>query len=61
MRALDSTILIALSVLVLDQSKPTKAIMKKCKQFLDYTVLHEDVFFTYQASSMVLVIYSDAE
>ena len=52
--------LTALSALASEQSKPTEATMKKCKQFLDYAASQEDAILTYQASDMVLAIQSNA-
>lgn len=59
-RAIDSTMLTALSALASKQSDPTEATMKKCKQFLDYAASQEDAVVTYKASDMKLAIHSDA-
>ena len=58
--AVDSTMLIALSVIVSAQAKPTEETMARCKQFLNYASTHQDAVFTYTRSDMVLVIHSDA-
>ena len=59
-RCIDSTMLTALSALASEQSNPTEATMKKCKQFLDYAASQEDAVITYKASDMKLAIHSDA-
>jgi hypothetical protein len=59
-RAIGSTMLTALSALASEQSDPTEATMKKCKQFLDYADSQEDAVVTYKASDMKLAIHSDA-
>jgi hypothetical protein len=52
--------LVALSLLAAEQCNPTKRIMEKCKQFLDYAATQEDAVITYRKSDMVLAIHSDA-
>ncbi|KAL7523430.1 hypothetical protein ACHAWF_000517 [Thalassiosira exigua] len=59
-RAVDSTMLTALSALASKQTHPTKATMKKCKQFLDCAATQEDAILTYRASDMILAIHSNA-
>ena len=59
-RAVDATMLPALSAIASTQAKPTEETMKKTKQFLDYAVSHPDAIITYNASKMVLAKYSDA-
>ena len=59
-RAIDSTMLTALSALASEQAKPTQRTMAKCKQFLDYAASQEDAVVTYKASDMKLAIHSDA-
>ena len=59
-RAIDSTMLTALSALASEQANPTEATMKKCKQFLDYAASQEEAVITYKASDMKLAIHSDA-
>jgi hypothetical protein len=53
-RAVDPTMLVALSLLAMEQCNPTKRTMEKCKQFLDYAATQEDAFITYRKSDMVL-------
>ena len=59
-RAVDSTILTALSSIATKQAKPTKETMKKVKQLLDYCATQEDAVITYNASNMILAIHSNA-
>eukprot|EP00956_Cyclotella_meneghiniana_P038365 scaffold152976_cov64-Cyclotella_meneghiniana.AAC.2 len=59
-RAIDSTMLTALSALASEQANPTEATMTKCKQFLDYAATQEEAVVTYKASDMKLAIHSDA-
>ena len=41
-RAVDGTVLTALSAIASDQAAPTEATMKKTKLFLNYTAAHPD-------------------
>ncbi len=59
-RAVDSTMLTALSAIASAQAKPTEETMTCCKQFLDYAATHQDAILTYKSSDMVLVVHSDA-
>ena len=59
-RAVDSTMLVALSAISSDQATPTNATMEKAKLFLDYAASHPDAILTYNASDMVLSFHSDA-
>jgi len=59
-RAVDATMLPALSAIASTQAKPTEETMKKTKQFLDYAASHPDAIITYKASKMVLATHSDA-
>jgi hypothetical protein len=59
-RAVDTTMLTALSSLAAEQCNPTERTMEKCKQFLDYAATQEDAVITYRKSDMVLAIHSDA-
>jgi hypothetical protein len=60
-RAVDSTILTALSSLATEQAKPTQKKMEKVKQLLDYCANQEEAIITYNRSKMILVVHSDAE
>jgi len=59
-RAVDSTMLVALSAIASDQAAPTENTMRKTLQFLDYVATHPDAILTYSKSSMVLNVHSDA-
>ena len=59
-RALDSTMLTALSAIASDQSAPTEETMRKTKTFLHYSASHPDAIITFRASSMILSVHSDA-
>ncbi len=56
-RAVDSTMLTALSLLASKQAVPTEKTMQKCLQFLEYAASQADAIFTYQASKMRLGIH----
>ena len=47
-------------MIALDEVSPTKETVRKTKQFLDYVASHLDAILTFSASSMVLVVHSDA-
>ncbi len=59
-RAIDNTILMALSAIAGDQAAPTENTMKRVKQFLDYMATNPHAIIRYKASDMVLNIHSDA-
>jgi hypothetical protein len=59
-RAVDPTILMALSEISSQQSAPTENTMKRVKQFLDYMWTHPDAIILYRASDMILNVHSDA-
>ena len=52
--------LVALSVIALEQARPTASTMQKVKLFLDYAASQEEAVLTYHASDMILAIHSDA-
>ena len=58
-RAMYSTMLVALSVLVSKQATPTQETMEKVTLFLDYGATHPDAVLTFKKNNMVLAIYSD--
>ena len=58
-RAVDATMLVALSAIALEQSAPTERTMKKTKQFLGYVASHPDAILTFSASNMALNVHSD--
>jgi hypothetical protein len=59
-RAVNTTILMALSLIATEQAKPMEETMNKVKQLLDYCAIQEDAIITYNASKMMLAIHSDA-
>ena len=59
-RAVDITMLVALSALALEQASPTDNNMKKILLFLDYAASQEEAVVTDHASNMVLVCHGDA-
>ena len=59
-RAVDNTILPALSAIASKQSNGTKRTMEKTIQLLDYLATHPAAKVRFHASSMVLNIHSDA-
>jgi hypothetical protein len=59
-RAVDATMLVALSAIASEQASPTEETMKKTLLFLDYVATHPDAILTYRKSSMVLNVHSDA-
>jgi hypothetical protein len=59
-RAVDSTMLTALSSIASTQAEPTEDTLTNIKLFLDYAATHQDAVLTYHASDMVLVVHSDA-
>jgi hypothetical protein len=59
-RAVDPTILMALSAIAAQQSTPTEYTRDRVNQFLDYMATHPDTTIHYQASDMVLNVHSDA-
>ena len=59
-RAIDSTMLTALSQIAHQQSQPTDNTMKKCQQLMDYTNTYCDTAVRFYASDMVLEVDSDA-
>ena len=59
-RAVDPTILTALNEIAMQQAKPTKYTMEKCKRLLDYATTYPNGKVCFHASYMVLHIDSDA-
>jgi hypothetical protein len=59
-RAVDSTLLVALSSLTSVQSAPTAFTLELVKWLLDYAVTQPDAILTYEKSDMILAIHSDA-
>jgi hypothetical protein len=59
-RAVDSTILTALSSLATEQAKQTQKMMEKVKKLLDCCASQEEAIITYNKSKMILVVHSNA-
>ncbi len=59
-RAVDNTILPALSAITTEQAKSTEKTMETIKQLLDYCATQEEAVISYKASKMMLVVHSDA-
>jgi hypothetical protein len=59
-RAVDSTILVGLSLLAATQSKPTTDTLFLVKWLYDYAATNPDTILTYEKSNMVLAIHSNA-
>ena len=58
-RAVDCTMLVALSAISADQADPSEATMEKARKFLDCAASQEDSVVTYKSSNMVLDIHID--
>ena len=59
-RAIDLTILHALSTIASDQSKPTEHTMKRAQQLLDYMHYNLNVVIRFRSSGMIINVHSDA-
>ena len=59
-RAVNPTILVALSAIAAQQSKLIEQTMAKVRQLLQYCASQGNAILTYRASDMVLVVHSDA-
>ena len=59
-RAVDLTVLAALSSIASEQASATKDTEKRVSKLLDYLATHPDAKIRYHASGMVLNIHSDA-
>jgi hypothetical protein len=59
-RAVDMTVLMALSTIAMSQAKPTEHTMERCLQLMDYLATHSDAKIRFYASDMVMNIHSDA-
>ena len=58
-RAVDPTMLVALSAIAADRVTPPQNTVEKVDQLLDYAASQEDAVITYHASDMVLAVHSD--
>jgi hypothetical protein len=59
-RAVDMTVLMALSTIAVDQTKATERTMERCTQLLDYLAHHAEAKVSFRASDMILNIHSEA-
>eukprot|EP00804_Cyclotella_cryptica_P018237 CCRYP_005972-RC/>CCRYP_005972-RC protein AED:0.07 eAED:0.01 QI:0/-1/0/1/-1/0/1/0/582 len=59
-RAVDCTMLTALSSLATQQANPTQTTLHRIHHFLDYAMTHQNAVLTYRASNMILAAHSDA-
>eukprot|EP00804_Cyclotella_cryptica_P028359 CCRYP_016427-RA/>CCRYP_016427-RA protein AED:0.05 eAED:0.03 QI:0/0/0/1/1/1/2/0/1237 len=59
-RAVDCTMLTALSSLATQQANPTQNTLQLIHRFLDYAMTHQNAVVTYRASNMILAVHSDA-
>ena len=59
-RAVDNTILPALSTIASSQAAATEQTLARCTQLLDYCASNPDAKVQYRASDMILNIHSDA-
>eukprot|EP00804_Cyclotella_cryptica_P025153 CCRYP_013001-RF/>CCRYP_013001-RF protein AED:0.36 eAED:0.32 QI:0/-1/0/1/-1/0/1/0/447 len=59
-RAVDCTMLTALSSLATQQANPTQTTLQRIHRFLDYAMTHQNAVVTYRASKMILAAHSDA-
>ncbi len=59
-RAVDITVLMALSSIAIKQSKETTNTLAKAKQLLDYLATYPDATICFRASDMIMNVHSDA-
>jgi hypothetical protein len=59
-RAVDNTILPALSATATQQAKPMEKTMETIKQLLDYCATQEEAVISYKTSKLILGVHSDA-
>jgi hypothetical protein len=59
-RAVDSTLLTALSAIAARQSNGTQAVAEACHQLLDYVATHPNAGIRYHACDMILAVHTDA-
>ena len=60
MRAIDLTILYALSAIAPEQAKPTKQALARVQQLLDYMATNSNAVVRFYASDMILNLHSDS-
>ncbi len=59
-RAVDMTVLMALSAIAAEQTKATTRTLGKCMQLLDYLASNSEAKVRFYASDMIMNIHSDA-
>ena len=59
-RAIDCTMLVALSAIATEQQAPTQHTLDRVHQFLDYTASQDTAIVSYAPSDMILAVHSDA-
>ena len=59
-RAVDPTMLTALSIIIMEQTQGTQTMKEKAEHFLTYTAMHPNATIKYYKSDMILKIHSDA-
>jgi hypothetical protein len=59
-RAVDITVLMALSSIAIEQANGTTSTMAKAKQLLDYLATYPDATIRFRASDMIMNVHSDA-
>jgi hypothetical protein len=59
-RAVNSTLLTALSAIAARQSNSTQAVVEACHQLLDYVATHPNAGIRYHACDMILTVHTDA-
>ncbi len=59
-RAVDITVLMALSSIAIEQSKGTTNTMEKAKQLLDYLATYPNTTIRFRASDMIMNVHSNA-
>ena len=59
-RAVDITVLMALSSIAIEQSKGTTNTMEKAKQLLDYLATYPNATIRFRASDMIMNVHSNA-
>ncbi len=58
-RAIDQTLLTALSSIAAQQANGTTAVTKACQQLLDYVATHPNAGIRYKACNMILAVHTD--
>ena len=59
-RRVDSTFLVGLNSISMQQTSATKYTLKRKEDLLDYAAIHPDAKIQYRTSEMILQIHTDA-